>query len=168
MKKNILFLILFYFLAYSAYSAFSFETELVPLSETISSSGVASSPTDIGNLQNGLLQSPNTGNISPSMLEALKKFFQTKLLDIQNNQQLLSSLAQWRFNNKEKIDEILKPIVVGGNSEEILNSLSQLLEGMQLDPVVQKQLIKNSPGLQIVEEQLKTAFSNLDKNIDNF
>ena len=165
MKKNISFFILFHFLSTPA---FSLETNLAPLLETISSTGVASRPTVIENPQKELLQSPNIKNISPSMLEALKKFFQTKLLDIQNDQQLLSSLTQLGFNNKEKIDEILKPVMAGGNPEEILNSLSQLLEGMQLDSGVQKQLIKNSPGLQIVEEQLKTAFSNLDKNIDNF
>ena len=165
MKKNILFFILFYFLAYSA---FSIEIKQVPFSETVSPVGVEINPTDISSLKNESLQNLNAGNISPSMMEALKKFFQAKLLDVQNNQQFLSSLAQEVSNNKEKIDEILKQIMVGENSEEAFNSLSRWLESIQLNPVVQKQLIKNSPGLQIVEEQLKTAFSNLDKDIDNF
>ena len=163
MKRKIFLFLLIFSLTYKA---FSIEVKSDSFNEMISSDLPKVNLSVKENTQVGFLQ--NMGNFSPVVLEKLKKFIQVNWSNIQNNEQLSSLLAQLGMNNKEKIKKALGRILAAENPEEMLYSLDQLLKGIQLNPAMQKQLIENSPGLKIVDEQLKGVFSELDKNLDNF
>lgn len=106
-------------------------------------------------------------NISPSVMEKIKVFIQTKLSDFKNNAQLLALLAKLGVNHHELIGESLNQAFNEENPEEAFNSLNRLLNQIQQNPEIQRQ-IQASPGYQTIEKQLNSIFSEMDKSIDNF
>ena len=165
MKKIVLLLIIFPTLVF-LFGGFSFKAGSVSSAEVSTPAGSAQAhETVIINPPKEMLGI--NGNISPSVMEKIKTFVQAKLSDVKNNAQLLTLLAQLGINHKELMGESINQAFGEGNSEEVVNSLNRLLNQIQQNPEVQRQ-IQASPSYKTIEKQIKSIFSEMDKSIDNF